>query len=184
MKAIVITTSIVVDADVGMLVLILGADDDDVVTADEKAASVAAHTGPGASRDTLDETIGGVLEPTPPRLLRRHVARPDSDEGAHSDGRIRAHVEALRYGRARIVEYEVARRGERGRGQRGGQADAQHQDRSSSFDHRPGSSRFHAAECFWGRPWGCPEFHPQKAGENNYIGLGLNVDLGSDAGKA
>lgn len=132
------TTSNITGAG-AIVLLLIGADDDDVFTLDTEPAAVTTHARAGGGGDTFDESIGGILEPAPVRFIRRHVARPHGDEGAHGDGRAGAQVEALRHGRAVIVEQQIARRRERRRGQRRRHGAAQHQDRSGSLEHWTGA---------------------------------------------
>ncbi len=89
-----------------------------VVATNDEAPAVATDTGAAGSGDPLDEAIGRILEPAPVSLLRRHIARPDRDEGAYRDRGAGAHVKALGHRRAVVVEHEVTRGREGRRRQR------------------------------------------------------------------
>lgn len=169
----VVITIIVVGG--GVLLLIVGADNDDVVAAYDDALTITTDAGARGGRDALDEAIRVVLELPQMRLLWRHVARPDGDEGAYCDGRAGAHIEALGDRRARIVEQEVARRGERRRRKRGGHAAGQQQDGSGSLSHLPAQAGSRPrSPALWGWLWGLPKFHPkEKPSENSYMNLDL-----------
>lgn len=94
---IIITTNVASVIGGGVLLITVGADDDDVVAADDDTLPVATDTCAGPGRDAFDEPVGGVLEAAPARLPRRHVARPDGDEGAYADRGVGTHIEPLRH---------------------------------------------------------------------------------------
>ena len=112
------TTVINIVVALGTLLLLITADNGDVVAADGEALAVPAHARARSGCNTLDEAIGVVPELALASLVRGYVASPNGDEGPNGDRRACADVKALRHGRAVIVKKDVARGGERGRGQR------------------------------------------------------------------
>lgn len=134
------------------LLLIVSADNDDIVAANRKTLAVPAHTRSSGRCNTLDEAIGVVLEPALMSFPRRHVPGSNGHQSTYGYRRVGADVDALRHGRAVVVKHEVARRGERCKRQRRRHGAGYQQDGSGSFDHPTGPSRFRAwAVALWSR---------------------------------
>jgi hypothetical protein len=167
---------------VGATRLRIGPNDGYVLALDTELPAISADARASSSGDTLDEAIGGILEPPPVSLARRHVARPDGDEGAYGDGRAGAHVDALGHGRAVIVKQQVARRRERRRRQRRRHAADQQEDGSGSLEHLA-MGQAGSRPPLWGRLWGrfggLPSFHPKgKPLRNKAIRIGFGGRFG------
>lgn len=67
LTTIIVTTA---HAGQGVLLVIVGAHDNDVVATDDQALAVATDTRAGAGRDALNEAIGGIIESTPMARVR------------------------------------------------------------------------------------------------------------------
>ena len=91
------SSSTTTTADTSISNAIIGADDHDVVAADDEALAVATHLCAAVGSDTFDEAVRRTLKAASVRLGRSDITCADSYERADAEGRVGPEVKALRH---------------------------------------------------------------------------------------